>query len=345
MQPVTPNRLQIRTYPFILWIVGGIFIFVGVSLLIQQSSAWAGSLLFIIGALIALVLGNITTIIIDKDAGTISLRNRTIFRNVIKEYAINEIASVEVEHSRSDDGGTTYRIAFINKNGESLPFHSYYTSGYNGKERQAKKIRDFLGLTGTSTTTNIQSLIKVPNFQLVKDDITSGVSWRLERSSLGNTEITRWFSSAFQLSSGFLLIVQIPKASKLFSGFKMPGMVSRFLYEQIIKIYDIPLEATPGLENATLLEPAEPRLEPYFATLTSDPYSARQALNPWVVLPLLQWAELHPIETIQDSSTLGQLVVLFSPQGIYLVSMGGLSAEQVGKLVGLGVELVKAQGG
>lgn len=337
--------MQVRIYPFFLWIIGGIFVAVGLSLIARQESAWAGSFCIIIGILLALVLGNITTIFVDKAARTVTIRNRTIFRNIVKEYFIDEIASIEVEHSRGHEGGTTYRVAFITKNGESIPFHSYYTSGYRGKERQAQKLRDFLGLTSTMPPDQVHGTPATSALHPAQEGTTSDVPWRLERSSTGTLDKTHWFSHAFQFSTGFLLIAQIPKATKLFSSSKVPGVVSRFLYEQIVKIYGFSPEATPGLENAIPLEPADPRLEPYFSTLTSDPPSARQTLNPWVVLPLVQWAETHPIQVVQDSGEYGQLVVLFSPQGTHLVCLGARSDEQVKELSSLGVELVKAQGG
>jgi len=339
------NRLQIRSYPIVLWIIGGIFIAIGLYLLGAQESIWAGAICLIIGLLLALVLGSITTILVDKDTGIFTLRNRSIFRNMVKEYFINEITSIEIEQNRSDDGGATYRVAIITKNGESIPFHSYYTSGYRGKERQAQKLRDFLGLTRAMTPDPALGTPTISALQPAQEGTTSDVHWRLERSTTGTTETTHWFSDAFQFSAGFLLIVQIPKASKLFSSAKVPGVVSRFLYEQIVKIYGFSPEATPGLENATPLEPADPRLEPFFSTLTNDPHSARQAMNPWVILPLVGWAEAHPIKAVQDSGNYGQLVVLFSPQGTHLVCLGALSEEQVKELTSLGVELIKAQGG
>ena len=349
MPPAALNRMQIRDYPIVLWIVGGIFMAVGVWMGFKREAMWISTLFFIIGALVALVLGSITTVIADKEAGTVTLRNRTVFRNVIKEYAISEINSVEVEHSRDNDGGTTYRVALLTTSGESVPFHSYYTSGYTGKEAQAKKLRDFLGLIASAAAPDSAAQVLrqalTPAFQTDQEGITQGVPWRVERGGLGSAEITRWSSPAFQMASGFLFVVQIPKGTKFFSGSKLLSPISRALYEQVLKVYGFPSETTPGLEQANPLEPPEARLKPNFATLASDPYTARQVLSPWAVIPLVQWAEAHPLKTVQASGTLGQLAVLFSPQGTTLACLGALTVEQTDVLASLGIELVKAQGG
>jgi hypothetical protein len=345
MQSQAPNRIQIRDYPIILWFFGGIFIVIGIWMLINQQSAWVSTLFFLIGSLLILVLGSITTITVDKEAGTLEIRNRSILRNVVKEYTLNEVTAVDVEQSRDSDG-STYRVAIRTTSGESIPFHSYYTSGVASKERQAKKLRDFLALpdpTDASSHSTIKAIIQ--DFQLLREGITQEVAWRLEHGGFGTAEITRWISTAAQMPSGFLLLVQKPKNSPLFSSSKLFNPISRSLYEQMLKIYGFSPENTPGLDQAAPLEPPEPRLDPHYATLTSDPISARQILNPWFVIPLVHWAEAHPINEIQPDGDVGQLAVLFSSRGVTLAWIGEPTLELTEELIHLGVELVKTHGG
>ncbi|MBN2549064.1 MAG: hypothetical protein JXB15_07905, partial [Anaerolineales bacterium] len=90
------------------------------------------------------------------------------------------------------------------------------------------------------------------------------------------------------------------------------------------------------------LDPLDPRLEPHFAALTSDPYGSRQLLNPWVVNPLEQWAGLHPLKQIQGKNQAGQLVVLFSPSSLYVCMFNASSPEFSQEVTRLGVDLTRA---
>ena len=59
----------------------------------------------------------------------------------------------------------------------------------------------------------------------------------------------------------------------------------------------------------------------YFVSLTSDQASARSCSIPWVVTPLIEWAERNPLKAAQSAEAAGQLVVLFSPQGVCLAGV------------------------
>ena len=70
-----------------------------------------------------------------------------------------------------------------------------------------------------------------------------------------------------------------------------------------------------------------------------------QADGPWYVSPLVQWAEQHPMPHIQVArpDRPAQLVVLFSPQGVYAACFAAASPEHIDALTNLGAELVRAQ--
>lgn len=101
-----------------------------------------------------------------------------------------------------------------------------------------------------------------------------------------------------------------------------------------------------GTKNIRAPKPAETvtalpaQLQPYFAAFASDPATAGQVLNPWMGMPLAQWANRYPLT--QDNSH--QLAVLFCPQGVYVATVGLIHPEFLQDLTALGVELVKAQG-
>jgi hypothetical protein len=52
----------------------------------------------------------------------------------------------------------------------------------------------------------------------------------------------------------------------------------------------------------------------------------------------------YPLKQIQKPGLFGQLVVLFSPRGTYIASLGTMIPEAVEELTNLGIELIKTQG-
>jgi hypothetical protein len=123
--------------------------------------------------------------------------------------------------------------------------------------------------------------------------------------------------------------------------------MSNLAYRAMLAMYGFAPDDTPGLDTAQPAAPSDPQLDQYFMTLTNDPYTARQLLTPWGVSPLVQWAEQHPMAQVQVArpDRPAQLVVLFSPQGVYVACLAAASPEHIDALTQLGVELVRAQGG
>ena len=125
----------------------------------------------------------------------------------------------------------------------------------------------------------------------------------------------------------------------------LAGRVSHLVYRQVLGMYGIDHGALPGFDQAQGVEPLDVRLAPSFVSLTNDPAAARQCLNPWAVTPLAQWVEQHPMKHVQSSGQpVGQLIVLFSPEGTFLTWLNVATPEQVEAVTGLGVDLVRAQG-
>jgi len=97
-------------------------------------------------------------------------------------------------------------------------------------------------------------------------------------------------------------------------------------------------------EKHARLGPLDPALEPHFMAFTNDPASARKTLNLRIVAPLADWAGRYPLKQFQTGSHYGQLMILFGPNGVHLVTLNLLQPSQADELVSLGVELVKCQG-
>jgi hypothetical protein len=160
---------------------------------------------------------------------------------------------------------------------------------------------------------------------------------------MGAAPATRWFSPDFWASGSFLFLAQ--KVDGQASGGGLMALIGNTLFRQSISLYGFHPDDTPGIEQARALEPLDATLEPHFMAFTSDPASASQILNAWAVRPLADWARRYPLRQLQSGARFGQLVVLFSPNGVFLGMLNVLQPDQVEELADLGVELVKAVGG
>ena len=98
--------------------------------------------------------------------------------------------------------------------------------------------------------------------------------------------------------------------------------------------------------KAEILETADQQIEDHFLCFASDILDAENLLSSTLVDRLAAWAALHPMRQGRNQTTnFSQLVILFSPNGVYLGCLGELKDSETEELINLGVELVKAQGG
>ncbi len=97
-----------------------------------------------------LVLAQVTTISADRGVDQLTIRTWSPVRRSLKEFALWEIASAEIERSHGSSS-PTYRVALALKTGERVPLHGYYSSGRGDKERIARRINDFLGVESQSS--------------------------------------------------------------------------------------------------------------------------------------------------------------------------------------------------
>lgn len=346
MNSSTSDTLVIRDYPLALWLVGIGFAAGGIWGATLKDGLVPGILIALGGALMAL-LPTVLTITADRQRSMVTVRHQSLIRSSVKEYPFGDITGVQVDSSVSVDGGqrsSTYRLALVLASGARVPLRSYYSSGYGNKENKARQLREFLGVAGVADRPAFP--LAQPAFQPGQAGAIDGVAWHVETAGIGAMTVNRWVSSDFKVPGQFLCLLQKPKGSKsLAAGGGLGGALSHMLYQQILTLYGFGPEALPGLNAARPVEALDPRLESDFASITSDPAGAQPLLNPWAVMPLAQWVETYPLKTVQVSGggQAGQLMVLFSPQGVYVACLNA-AQDQVEALTRLGVDLVRAQG-
>jgi hypothetical protein len=350
----------IRDIPWSLWMFGLVFAGIGgfialASLKDSQSPLFP--LLFSGVGVLMLVLPSVLTIRADRSTGFLTLTYRSLLTKNVKEIPLNEIVSIDIESSSSSRGGTTYRVAITENNGQVTPLRSYYSSGYGGKKRTADRLRELIGVLGANNgplgLRDVAGMLTGQNADLnqrmqsrqealtganLEMRETAGVHWNVQSTGMGGAPVTRWFSPDYKTNGTFVFIAQKPAGQKT-----MSGMIGKFAMRASLGLYGFGGDVAPGSDLADLLA-LDPRLDQHFMAFSPDPSSARQILNPWVAQPLADWATRHPLQTVQAGNAPGQLVVLYSPNGVYAATMGTLDQQRLDELAAIGVELVKSQG-
>jgi hypothetical protein len=362
------SRLVFRDYPLFNWVVGVFFLALGASYIpyLLKGTSAASTIITIVELGIGLFLiltGSIVAVKADRTTQVLTIGSRSILSGSNKEILFANIDAVQLEMSstrsrssrRSDP---TYRIVVICKDGQTIPFHSYYSSGTGSKMKEVEKLRAFLGVGGSDPGFGIRaalqygSQIAQQGYQKqqetltgseAEEHLTDGIHWKVQTVAFGGSPVTRWFSPDFQMPGGFLYLAQKVEGQGSSGGGLLDGL-SKMLFQQSMSFYGFGGEDTPGAANAEALAPLDPGLEPYFTAYTSDAGTARQIVNPWVVAPLADWATRYPLKKLQGRGVFGQLAVMFSPRGVYVASMGTMIPEAVDEMTNLGVALTKAQG-
>jgi len=213
METRAADQLVIKDYPLALWVIGAALTLEGVlwelaflalqpggfwpagrelvtpgslPYLIASGGFWPGAISFLIGAPLVL-LSSALTVTADRLSGTLTLRYRSLLRSLVKDFPLTEIASVEVDHSRSSNGrnSSAYRLTLVLTSGKRVPLRSYFSSGYGAKEQKARQLRQFMGVAETNSrpVTAFQAMrqLATPAFMLVREGATEGVAWRLEK--------------------------------------------------------------------------------------------------------------------------------------------------------------------
>ena len=237
----TNSRLIIREYPFGLWLTGLCLGAIGANFFVKTPGQWLIAAVLVAVGLVVFLIATILSISVNRITGSLTLRYRNIlFLGSKKEIPLSEIASVQVEMSRSSNrstSGPSYRIVVVRKDGQVIPFRSYYSSGVAGKQKKAGQLRTFLGVEGTPLsilkmgTQMVQERFQEQQESMTgspdEEHITDGIHWKIQTVTFGASPITHWFSPDFQCISGFLFLAQKVEGQKTIS-----GGLGKLLYQQ-----------------------------------------------------------------------------------------------------------------
>jgi hypothetical protein len=355
------SSIKFRDIPFGLWLFGFVFLGAGIYVFRSQGFSFTTVLLGGIG-LVILLLTRGLTIIADRNTRILQLHYWSLyFLRTTKEIPFDEIATIRVDSSqsmeRSGHQTRSHRIEVVRKDESIVPFRKYYSGGFFSSMRKQKvvdQLRAFIGLgeafdespvglfravkkATAEMSTSQQEALTGSNTQ---EHITNGVHWQLQSTALGISPVTRWYSPDFKTTGGFLFLAQkLPGQSA--GGFM--AALGRALFQQSISMYGFKEGDVPNISQAEMLASVPPLLDSHFTAFTSDQAQSRQILNPWMQHPLADWGQRYPLKQFQTGGV-AQLVVLFSPNGVYLAKLGVLQPDQVEELTDLGVEMVKTQG-
>ncbi len=351
----TQSQLKIQDRPISFWIIGfvlagtGIFIFA-----VSPGEVFIPLLLVLIGLAMFLLTSSLT-ITADRIAYMVRLEYHSPLHSNTREITFADISSIDLERSRMRGSyGYTYRIIIVLKDNNIVPLHSYYSSASKQMAQEAEQLRSFIGVAGVATIP-ADSLGQRPLTTQVayhqqeattgseaQDHVTNGVHWRTQTITYGSIPVTRWFSPEFKMPRSFVYVTQKLHGQQTNAGGAL-SMLTGPLMAESLSIYGFQEDDTPDRDQAEILSQVDSRLQTDFTVYTSDPQGAQQTLNPWTVLPLSTWAECHPLKKFQRGG-IGQLAILFGPNGVYVAVPGSLLPEQLDELKTLGVELVRAQG-
>jgi hypothetical protein len=353
------STLTFREFPLSNWILGILFLGLAATNLYGQGlSVGSTDFIFMVIEIAAgaflILSGWIIIIHADRLTQTLSVRTLAVFNSSYKEVLFSDIEAIQLElnpaSNRSQRSGLTYRIAIIRKSGEHVPASFFFNNGNKGKERMVEKLRAFVNVkgddTGMGNIFQVASQLAAQQFQKEQETITGseveehetdGVHWTLETRAFGGMPVSRWHSPDFKCDGFFLYLVQKMPGEKP-SG----GLIAKTLYKTSMALFGFSGNLTPNENRAELLAQLDPQLENDFSAYTSDASQARQVLSPWTVNPLAAWVQAHPLE---KSNRGDELAILFSPEGLYLATMGLTNSEFLDEVTKLGAEMVKAQTG
>lgn len=356
------NQLTFHDRPYALWFFGAIFFVMGALILFAPDASFLFGLLFGGAGALILMLTSSLTVTADKTTRTLKLTHRSLLRRSEKAVPFGEIAAIDVEMSLSSSRRgsrkrrtPSYRITLRTHNGETIPFRGYYSGGLNLHQTRANQLRAFIGVGGSDMVSPSDPVeMRTQSYEQIHRDaqesvtgsqaeeqVTNGVRWRLETHSFGNAPITRWVSPDFKLDNGFIYIAQVIPGQKASTGGLLGGL-STLLFKQSASLYGFSAADTPGMDEAQPMQNPDPRLEQHFMVFTSNQAAARQTLNPWVTMPLVNWAHKNPMK--QGQSDYGnQLIALYGPNGVTVASLGLATPERLQEITAIGVELVKSQ--
>lgn len=141
----TPGRLILQDSPWLVWLVGVLFIGGGAVAFLSNEKVFGGGFV-LVGVTLILAFANTVTAEFDRTTGRFRRLTRGLLRNHEIGHALSEIVAVTVVASASGNPSRAYRLAVTLASGERVPLTPTYSSGKGDKERMAATVRRFLNL-------------------------------------------------------------------------------------------------------------------------------------------------------------------------------------------------------
>ncbi len=301
------NEIKFREFPVLNWLIGVGSIGYGVFTLIQAPPALTNALLFIGFGGFLLLINYGLTITASRETQTLRLDYRSLLLHSVKEIPLAEIAAIRMDSrsTRSSGSGagrrtTTYCIVLEKKNGEKVPFRSFYSSSFLQKQRIVDGLRKFLELPETVDESPIGFLRAAPvvgrmvaeqqqaalTGANVQEQVTDGIHWQLQSIGMGTSPTTRWFSPDYKTQGGFLYLTQKVTGQNSAGGFM--ASFGNMLFKQALSLYGFGTEATPNLDRAETIPFLPARIESCFTAFGNLKMETTQILNPWAQNPLAE---------------------------------------------------------
>jgi len=156
-----PGRLFIRNSPRLHWVVGALFVAVGVcfalaalgvviggkpySLSSRMGAGVLGSLAFALGAWVCW-RAPLSTLVVDRPAQTVTLTRRGLFHTTAERYPADAIVDVRVAKERDGKGNPVYRVELVLHTGNLVPLSLIRPRDRAGCMRAAERLWAALGL-------------------------------------------------------------------------------------------------------------------------------------------------------------------------------------------------------
>lgn len=314
--------------------------------------------------LLVFVLSSILTIHVDRIRGTLCLTYRSLLTSKVKEIQLDQIASIDAQKSRRGSMRRT-RLVITGRDGTVTPLRSVSRTWDRELQKRLWELTGVHGVTGDPSSVTASIAAITGQDELINREMrarqeamtgsneviyeTEGVTWKVQSIAMGRVPVTRWFSPDVKTNGKFVYIAQKSATAGFIGRLFTRGMLGRRLSVISMATYGFTENDAPGKGRADLLDVAE--LEPHFMALSTDGSVAGQILNASAVRALADWGELHSCGPglVSDRAKfgqlvkLGQLVVLYSPNGVYAATIGTLNSSQIDELAATGVRLVNAQ--
>lgn len=136
--------LTLRERPTFLWLIGGVFVGVGLVFGATGSTA-APVILTLIGAPVLVLVGPLV-VTADRRSRVLTIERRSLLRPSRVEVPFSDVRSIEMRTSRSTDSDgdstPTYRTVVVRYETDPVPFRSYWESGGSATRRQKAQLLD-----------------------------------------------------------------------------------------------------------------------------------------------------------------------------------------------------------